>query len=119
MARLPGSETFLGIIQCLPCGLRAVVCGTFLSGNNGGIVEEIDELSCLGGEQDLLLGALNDGCSVKIVSFLELLSGDVGELGFGDERLCLSADKLLLKGDELRGFGLFVFELLDLILNLW
>ena len=35
-----------------------------------------------------------------------------------DERLGFGADKLLLEGDKLGGFGLLVLELLDLILDL-
>jgi hypothetical protein len=66
----------------------------------------------------LLLGTLNDGCSVDIVSLLELLAGDVGELGFSDERLGLCADKLLLKSDNLDRAGLLVLELLDFVRDL-
>jgi hypothetical protein len=56
---------------------------------------------------------------VDVVGFFELLAGDVGELGFGDEGLGFGADELLFEGDELGGLGLFVLELLDFVLDLW
>jgi hypothetical protein len=55
---------------------------------------------------------------VDVIGFLELLASDVGELGFGDEGLGFGADELLLEGDEFGGLGFFVFELLDLVLDL-
>lgn len=55
---------------------------------------------------------------MDVVGFLELLAGDIGELCLCDERLGFGADKLLLEGDKLGGFGLLVLELLDLILDL-
>jgi hypothetical protein len=72
----------------------------------------------LGREQDLLLGALDHGRGVNVVGFFELLARDVGELGFGNEGLGFGADELLLEGDEFGGFGFFVLELLNLILDL-
>lgn len=38
----------------------------------------------MGCEEDLLLGALDDGGGVQVVGFFEFLAGDVGELRFGD-----------------------------------
>lgn len=69
-------------------------------------------------EQDLLLGALNDGRGVQVVGFFEFLAGNVRKLGFGYQALGFGADQLLLQRDELGGFGLFVLELLDLVLDL-
>lgn len=70
------------------------------------------------GEDDLFLGALDDGGGVEVEGFLELLAGYVGELGVGDEGLGFGADELLFEGDEFGGFGFFVLELLDLVLDL-
>jgi hypothetical protein len=46
---------------------------------------------------------------------LELLAGDVGQLGLGDEGLGLSADKLLLEDYNLGGVGLLVLQLGNLV----
>lgn len=99
VAWLPYSETFLGVTQCLSSCLRVGVRRAFFARHNGSVVEQVDELACLGCEQNLLLGALDDGSSVNIVGLLELLAGDVGELGLGDERLGFGADEFLLESD--------------------
>jgi hypothetical protein len=99
VARLPRSKTLLGIVQRLPCGFGVGVDWALFAGHDGRVVEQVDELAGLGCEQDLLLGALDDGRGVDVVGFLEFLARDVGELGFGDEGLRFSADELLLEGD--------------------
>jgi hypothetical protein len=119
VARLPRPQTLFGVVERLLRSLSVGVRRALLTGHDGRIVKQIDELARLGGEQDLLLGALYDGRGVDVVGFFELLAGDVGELGFGDERLGFGADELLFEGDELGGFGLFVFKLLDFVLDLW
>jgi hypothetical protein len=119
VARLPRPQTLFGIVERLPCGFGVGVRRALLAGHDGRVVEQIDELAGLSREQDLLLGALDDGRGVDVVGFFELLAGDVGELGFGDEGLGFGADELLFEGDELGGLGLFVLELLDFVLDLW
>lgn len=119
VARLPRPQTLLSIIQRLPRGLSVSVRWALLAGHDGRVVEQVNQLAGLSREQNLLLGALDDGRGVDVVGFFELLAGDVGELGFGDEGLGFGADELLLECDEFGGFGFFVFELLDLVLNLW
>ena len=119
MARLPRSQTLFGVIECLSRCLSVGVRWALLAGHDRRVVKQVDELARLGREQDLLLGALDDGRGVDVVSFFELLAGDVGELGFGDERLRFGADELLFEGDELGRFGFLVLELLNLVLNLW
>jgi hypothetical protein len=99
VARLPRSKTLLGIVQRLPCGFTVGVDRTLFAGHDGRVVEQVDELAGLRCEQDLLFGALDDGCGVDVIGFLELLARDVGELGFGDEGLRFGADELLLEGD--------------------
>lgn len=90
-----------------------------VSRNYGGIVKQVQQLSGLFGQQDLLLGALDDGSGLEVVGFLQLLAGDVGQLSLGDKRLCFSTDELLLKGHNLGRGGFLVLQLLDLILDLW
>ena len=55
--------------------------------------------------------------SIKLVgiSSLQLLTGDVGELGLSDKGLGLSTDKLLLENNDLWGVWLLVLELSNLI----
>ena len=101
MTWLPCPQTLFGIVERLSRGLSVGVRRALLARHDGSVVEQVDELAGLGCEQDLLLGALDDGRGVDIVGFLELLARDVGELGFGNERLSFGADKLLFEGNEL------------------
>jgi hypothetical protein len=119
MAWLPGPQALFCVVEGLPCQLGIVVGRTLLAGHNGRIVEQVDELSRLCREQDLLLGSLDDGGGVDVVSLLELLASDVGQLSLSNERLGFSADELLLESDELGGLGLLVLQLLDLVLDLY
>jgi hypothetical protein len=88
------------------------------AGHDGRVVQQVHETPGLLREQDLLLSALDDGGGMDVVGFLELLTCYVCELGFGYETLGFGADELLLKGYEFGGFGLFVLELLDFVLDL-
>lgn len=65
-----------------------------------------------------LLAVLAHGIELVSESSLELLSGDVGELGLGDERFGLSTHELLLENDNLGRVGFLVLELSDLISDL-
>lgn len=118
MTRLPRPQPLLSIVQSLPRWFSIGVSRPLLTRNNGRVVEQVDELACLGCEEDLLLCALDDGGCVQVVGFFEFLAGDVCELRFGDEGLGFGADELLLEGDEFGGFGFFVLEFLDLVLDL-
>lgn len=108
VAWLPGSQALFCVVESLPCLLGVVVSWALLAWYNGRVVEQVDELARLGREQDLLLGSLDDGGGVEVVGLFELLAGDVGELGFGDEGLGFGADEFLLEGDELGGLWLLV-----------
>jgi hypothetical protein len=114
----PGSELVLCDVQDFSGSLSVRESGVDISRNNGSVVNKVEQLSCVLGEHDLLLGALDDSGGVEVVSLLELLASDVGKLSLGDEGLCLCADKLLLKSDNLDRAGLLVLQLLDLIGNL-
>jgi hypothetical protein len=95
MAWLPGPQTLLCVVEGLSCQLGIVVGWTLLAGHNGRIVEQVDKLPRLCCEQDLLLGSLDDGGGVDVVSLFELLASELG------------------------GLGLLVLQLLDLVLDLY
>ena len=67
------------------------------------------------GDDGELLAVLAHGIELVGEGGLELLAGDVGQLGLGDEGLGLSADKLLLEDDNLGGVGLLVLQLGNLV----
>lgn len=114
----PSLELVFSVVENISCGLGVSKGRMCVSRDNRSVVDKVEQLSCVLGQQDLLLGTLNDGGGVKIVGLLELLTGDVGELGLGDERLGFCADQLLFEGDDLGRAGLLVLELLDLVEDL-
>ena len=116
--RSPGSKLVLGYVEHISCGLGVREGRVHVSGNDGSVINKVEQLSCVLGQEDLLLGTLNDSSGMEVVCLLELLTGNVGELGFGDKRLGLCADKLLLESDDLDRAGLLVLQLLDFVRDL-
>jgi len=115
---LPGAEVFLGHVENLPRGDDVLERRVCVARDHGSVVEQVQQLSRILSKQDLLLCALDDGGRVDVVGLLELLTGDVGQLGFGDKRLSFGTDELLLELNNLGRGWLLVFQLLDLVLNL-
>jgi len=114
----PVAQLVLGLVQDVARGFRVGEWLVRVAWYDGSVVEHLEELTCVLGQQNLLLGALDDSGGVYVVGLLELLARNVGQLRFGDERLCLGAHKLLLELWELGGGRLLVLELLDLVGNL-
>ena len=65
-----------------------------------------------------LLTMLAEGVELIGESSLELLTGDIRELGFGDQRLGLGADEFLLEDYDLRAIWFLILELGDFVGNL-
>lgn len=80
----PAPQARFSIVQDLARDLGVLVRSALLAGHDGRVVQQVDEAAGLGCEEDLLLGALDDGGGVQVVGFFEFLAGDVGELRFGD-----------------------------------
>jgi hypothetical protein len=95
--------------------LVAVVSLPGLSGSDWGVVDKLEEVLSIAGDDGQLLAVLAHGIELVGESCLELLTCDVRQLGFGDKRLGLRADKLLLENDDLGGVGLLVLQLRDLV----
>lgn len=64
-----------------------------------------------------LLTVLAQCVELVCESCLELLTSDVGKLGFSDEGFRFRTDEFLFKDNDTGGVGLLVFELSDLIGN--
>lgn len=95
--------------------LVAIIGLAGLSRSDGGVIDQFKEVLSVAGDDSELLAVLTHGIKLVGESCLELLTGDVGKLGFGDKGFGLGADKLLLEDNNLRGVGLLVLQLSDLI----
>lgn len=111
----PAGEGILAVLDDGLAGLVAVVGGTGLARGDGGVIDELEEVLSVASNDGDLLAVLAEGIELVGVGSLDLLAGDVGELGLGDEGLGLGADKLLLEDDNLGGVGLLVLELGNLV----
>ena len=111
----PVGESILAVLDDGLGGLVAVVGLAGLAGSDRGVVDELEEVLAVASNDGHLLAVLTESVELVGESSLQLLTGDVGELSLSDERLGLSADKLLLKNNNLGAVGLLVLELSDLV----
>ena len=95
--------------------LVAVVSLTGFSRSNWCIVDKFEEVLSVASDDGQLLAVLAHGVELVSESCLELLTSDVGKLGFGDQRLGLGTYELLLKDNNLGGVGLLVLQLGNLV----
>jgi hypothetical protein len=111
----PVGEGILAILDDGLGGLVAVVGLAGLAGGDRGVVDQLKEVLAVAGDDGHLLAVLAERIELVGEGGLQLLTGDVGELGLGDERLGLGTDKLLLEDDDLGAIGLLVLELSNLV----
>jgi hypothetical protein len=114
----PVGEGVLAILDNGLASLVSIVGSAGLAGSNGGIINQLNKVLSVAGNDGNLLAVLTQGIELVGVSGLDLLAGDVGELCLGDKRLGLGTDELLFENDNLRRVGLLVLELSDLVGNL-
>jgi hypothetical protein len=95
--------------------LVAVIGWTSLTWGDWGVVNEFQKVLAIAGDDGELLAVFAQSIKLVGVGCLQLLAGNVGELGLSYKGLGFGADKLLLENDNLRGIGLLVLELSDLV----
>ena len=49
--------------------------GPGVAWDDGGVIKEVQDAAAVAGQEDLLLGALDDGGEVDVVGFFQLLTG--------------------------------------------
>ncbi len=96
-------------------GFISIVSVSRLAGCDGSIVDQFEQILAVAGDDGKFLAVLTESIELVGERCLELLARDVGKLSFGDQRLRLGADKLLLEDNNTRAVGFFVFELRNLI----
>lgn len=111
----PVAEGVLAVLDDGLAGVVAVVGLARFAGGHGVVVDQVEEVLAVAGDDGDLLAVLAQGIELVLEGGFDLLPSDVGELGFGDEGLGLGADQLLLQDDDARGLRVLVLELGDLI----
>ena len=111
----PVGEGILAVLDNGLAGLIAVVGGASLARGDGSIVNQLEQVLAVAGNDSNLFAVLTEGIKLVGVGSLDLLTSDVRELGLGDQRLCLGTDELLLKDNNLGRVGLLVLELGNLV----
>ena len=115
VGRHPVGEGILAVLDDGLAGLVSVVRGPGLAGRDGRVVDELEEVLAIASNNGNLLAVLPQSVKLVGVSSLDLLAGDVGQLGFGHQRLGLGADEFLFEDDNLGGVGLFILEMGNLV----
>lgn len=111
----PVGEGILAVLDDGLGGLVAVVGLASLTRGDRGVVDQLEKVLAVAGNDGHLLAMLAERIELVGEGSLQLLTGDVGKLGLSDERLSLGTDKLLLEDDDLGAVGLLVLELSNLV----
>ena len=70
----PFSEILFGIVEDLARLVGVLERGPGVAWDHGGVVQEVQDAAAVAREEDLLLGALDDGGEVDVVGFFQLLT---------------------------------------------
>lgn len=111
----PVAESILAVLDDGPAGIVPIVGLAGLAGGHGGIIDQVEEVLSVSGDDGDLLAVLAEGIELVLECGLDLLAGDVGQLGLGDQGLGFGTDELLLQNDDAGGVGVLVLELGDLV----
>lgn len=106
------------IIDLRLAGLVSVVGLASLAWSDRVVVDQLQQVLSVAGDDGKLLAVLTHGIELVGEGGLELLAGDVGQLGLSDQGLGLSAHELLLEDNDLGRVGLLVLQLRNLVRNL-
>lgn len=86
-----------------------------LTRSHWSIINELKQVLSISGDNGELLAMLAQSIKLVCKGSLEFLAGNVGQLGFSDERLGFSANKLLLENNNLGRVWFLVFQLSNVI----
>jgi hypothetical protein len=114
----PVGESILAVLNNSLAGLVSVISLASLAGSDWGIVDELEEVLSVSGDDGDLLTVLAQSIKLVCVGGLDLFASDVGQLGLSDERFGLGSHELLFEDDDLGRVGLLVLELGDLVRDL-
>ena len=96
-------------------GLVSVICSSGLTWGDWSVINQLEQVLSITSDDCKLLAVLTESIELVGVCSLELFTGDVGKLSFGDEGFGFGSDELLLEDDDLWRVWLLVLELGDLV----
>jgi hypothetical protein len=111
----PVTKSILAILDDGPASVVPIVGLASLTGGHGGVIDQVEEVLAVAGDDGDLLAVLAEGIELVLECGLDLLTGDVGQLGLGNQGLSFGTDKLLLQDDDAGRVGILVLELGDLV----
>lgn len=111
----PVCERILAVLDDGLASLITIVRGAGLARCDGGIVDQLEKVLSITCNDSELLAVLAESIELVSVRCLELLAGNVGELGLCNKGLGLCTNKLLLEDNNLWRVWLLVLELRDLV----
>ena len=92
MGRNPVRQSLLTVLNDGFAGVVAVIGGARLARRHRSVIDEIEEMFSVTGNDGSLLTVFTESVELICVRGFELLSSNVGQLGFGDKRLRLCAN---------------------------
>lgn len=111
----PIGQGVLAVLDDSLGGFVTVIGGTGLAWSDRSLVHEFQQVFTESGNDGELLAVLTQGIKLIRVCCLELLTRNVGQLSFSDQRFRLSTDEFLLENDNLGRVGLLEFEVGNLV----
>lgn len=111
----PVGEGILAILNDGLAGLVSIVGSPGLARGDGSVINQLQEVLAVAGNDGDLLAVLAQGIELIGVGSLDLFTSDVGKLGLSDEGLGLGTDQLLLQDNDSGRVGLLVLELSNLV----
>lgn len=114
----PVGEGFFAVLDDRLAGLVAVVRLTSFARSHGGVVDEVQEVLAVSGNDSDLFAVFAKRVELVLEGCLELLTGDVGELRLSHQGFGLRANQFLLEDDDARRARVLILELGNLISDL-
>lgn len=96
-------------------GIISIVGLAGLAGSDRSVVDQVQEVLAIAGNESNFLAVLTESVELVLEGGLELLTGDVGQLGLRDEGFGLGTDQLLFEDNDARRVWLLVLELGDFV----
>jgi len=118
IGRDPVGERILAILDDGLGSLKSIISSAGFSRCDRCVINELEEVLSEAGNDSEFLAVLAESIKLVGVGGLQLLTGNVRELCFGDKGLGFGSDELLFENDDLWRVRLLILQLCDLIRNL-